>query len=233
MSFLLIKGSFHVRGSQPDGDSIKFKADSPRNWDKLSGPRVDIRSKGQVQLRLEAVDSLETHYEGFHQPMELAMRATERLLELLGIKNVVWDSSGRVKGADDGTRGYILARSADRYGRPVCFVFAGDPPESDGSEVYLDEERLKASANYEMAAEGLVYPTYYNGLFHDLRDVMTGAVARARDDNRGIWERDRTNAGFDLPGLGPLMADLVIMPKLFRRIVEFMADGGSIDGFEP
>lgn len=232
MSFLLIKGTFHVKGSQPDGDSIKFKADNLKNWAKLSGPKVEVKSKDQVQLRFEAIDSLETHYQGFHQPMELAMKATNFVLENLGIKNVVWDKAGRVKSADDGTRGYILTRSTDQFGRPVCFVFGGDPSERDGSEVFLDKDKLKASINYKSAAEGLVYPTYYNGFFSDLRNELTAVVKKARQDEKGIWAKDQTNAGFDVPSFEPLMDHVVIMPKLFRRIAEYMGDGGSIAGFK-
>jgi endonuclease YncB( thermonuclease family) len=231
MSFLLIKGTFYVKGYQPDGDSIKFKADDLRNWAKLSGPKVKMNSKGHAQLRFEAIDALETHYEKFHQPMDLAMKATNFVLDNLGIKNVVWDEDGSVKSADDATRGYILTRSTDQYGRPVCFVFAGDPTDKDGSEVFLDKDKLIVSVNYRSAAEGLVYPTYYNGFFYDLRNELTIVVKKARQDKKGIWDKDLTNKGFDVPNFEPLMDNVVIMPKLFRRIAEYMGDGGSIAGF--
>jgi endonuclease YncB( thermonuclease family) len=232
MSFLLIKGTFHVKGSQPDGDSIKFKADDLRNWDKLSGPKVEIKSNGQVQLRFEAIDALETHYERFHQPMNLAMKATNFVLDCVGIKNVVWNKSGTVQSANDGTRGYIMTRSTDQYGRPVCFVFAGDPAKKDSSEVFLDKDRLKDSVNYKSASEGLVYPTYYNGFFSDLRNELTSVVKKARQDKKGIWDKDLSNNGFDVPNFQPLMDNVVIMPKLFRRIAEYMGDSGSITGFK-
>lgn len=31
MPFFLIKGTFHVVGYQPDGDSIRFQADNPES----------------------------------------------------------------------------------------------------------------------------------------------------------------------------------------------------------
>ena len=37
MSFTLIKGTFHVKGYSPDGDSIKFKASRTSNWLKVDG----------------------------------------------------------------------------------------------------------------------------------------------------------------------------------------------------
>ncbi|MDA0807917.1 MAG: hypothetical protein O2983_02225 [Planctomycetota bacterium] len=57
------------------------------------GPTFGVDSKLRAQLRLEAIDALETHYRAggktWHQPKELANAATDRLLELVGIKNVV------------------------------------------------------------------------------------------------------------------------------------------------
>jgi hypothetical protein len=37
MSFKVIKGTFHVVGYSPDGDSIRFKADDKEKWGALSG----------------------------------------------------------------------------------------------------------------------------------------------------------------------------------------------------
>ena len=67
MSFKVIKGTFHVVGYSPDGDSIRFKADKESNWDLLKGPKVKLNSKKHAQLRIEAIDTLETHYKGEHQ----------------------------------------------------------------------------------------------------------------------------------------------------------------------
>ena len=60
MSFNLIKGTFHVKGYSPDGDSIRFRAKDPTNWKKLSGPAVGLNALGHAQLRIEAMDALET-----------------------------------------------------------------------------------------------------------------------------------------------------------------------------
>jgi hypothetical protein len=37
----------------------------------------------------------------------------------------------------------------------------------------LNVARLKQSVNYTLTAEGLVFPTYYKGLFPDLRHALT------------------------------------------------------------
>lgn len=60
MTFQAIKGTFHVVGYSPDGDSIRFKADNPGRWQDLAG-RVKLNTKGHAQLRIEAIDTLETH----------------------------------------------------------------------------------------------------------------------------------------------------------------------------
>ena len=34
--FQIIKGKFHVKGYQPDGDSIRFEAENPAHWDAFA-----------------------------------------------------------------------------------------------------------------------------------------------------------------------------------------------------
>jgi len=233
MPFTLIKGTYHVVGYQPDGDSIRFKADHPSHWDRLEGPAVERNAKDHVQLRIEAIDTLETHYKGFHQPLDLATQAMDFLLDGLGIKNVQFGPSGiSVVSAQDGTRGYILARHTEANRRPVSFVYAGNSPEADGASVVLRSPRLKSSLNYKSVAAGLAYPTYYEGLFYDLRETLTEAAEAARKNNWGLWPRDRTNKGFKVPNVSAVTDTHVILPKLFRRIVSFIGAGGSIAGFK-
>ena len=232
MAFFLIKGTFHVKGYSPDGDSIRFRARNPDNWKKLSGPAAELNARCHAPLRVEGVDALETHYQGYHQPMKLARAACRYLLSYLGIAEVVWDESqSMVIKAQDETEGYILARSTEANRRPVAFVFAGGIEHRDGSEVILDESILKRSLNYGLIARGLAYPTYYNGLFSDLRLPLTRAMAHARSEELGVWPFDLTTKGFSVPGLEPLTENVVILPKLFRRLVDYMGDGGMMDGF--
>jgi hypothetical protein len=233
MPFTLIKGTFHVVGYSPDGDSIRFQADNPENWDLLDGPPVELNARGHAQLRIEAIDTLETHYKGHHQPLRLANGALDFLLEKLGIKNVAFNESGtRVVSADDGTRGYVLSRKAEINRRPVAFVFAGQAPEADGTSVFLDADRLEASLNFKSAKEGLAYPTYYSGLFHSLRRKITWGVTQAREGEKNIWKEDQTTKGFAVSSLSSVTDEVVILPKLFRRIVSYIGDGGGIDGFK-
>lgn len=233
MPFHLIKGTFHVVGYSPDGDSIRFQADDHNNWNLLNGPPVGLNAREHAQLRIEAIDTLETHYQGHHQPLKLAHKALRFLLDELEIKKVKFDKGGKVVSAQDGTRGYILSRAIERYRRPVSFVFAGDAEEEDGTEVFLRPDRLEESVNYKSALEGLAYPTYYTGLFPDLRKKITSAVAQARKGGgKGIWPKDKTTKGFTVSSLSSVTEKHVILPKLFRRIVSFIGNGGNIDGFK-
>lgn len=233
MPFFVIKGTFHIEGYSPDGDSVRFRADSKKHWAKLSGRPVELNAKDHAQLRFEAIDTLETHYLDMHQPLDLAIGALEHLLEGLGITDVEWDETrSRVTAANDGTEGYILSRAVEENGRPVAFVYAGASREEDGSEIFLNADMMRQSLNHRALEVGVAYPTYYEGLFHDLREALTEAVGRAREAERGVWAEDRTNAGFEVESLGSITDEHVVLPKLFRRLAEYLEAGGSVAGFK-
>ncbi len=222
MSFFLIKGAFYVVGFEPDGDSVRFKADNKDNWKKLEGAPVDLKSQEKVELRLDAIDALETHFSGHHQPMEYAGAAREFLLSELGIKDVQWVGH-KVASAQDGTRGYILTKATDNYldKRPVSFVFTGDITVADGSEIDLDNNKVKESVNYKIVQEGLAFPTYYTGLMPIIRDEFTNAVVNARNDGKKFWPYDKTSIGVGIGDIPGITDKDVILPKLFRRLIKF------------
>lgn len=232
MPFTLIRGRYHVQGYEPDGDSVRFEAEDELQWKKLAG-RVQLNARGHAQLRLEAIDTLETHFKGEHQPMGLAQKALDFLLHELGIGAAVFDPLMlNTVEAEDATPGYILSREAEKFGRPIAFAFAGSAPEADGAQVFFTPDRLRASLNFKSVAEGLAYPTYYSGLFPDLRAEMTTAALAARNAEREIWAEDVSNVGFDVPNLSAVTDEHVILPKLFRRLVEFMRGGGTLNRFK-
>ena len=233
MPFVVIKGTFHVEGYSPDGDSVRFKAENREHWAKLSGRTAELNARDHAQLRFEAIDTLETHYLNMHQPLELATGALEGLLEGLNIIDVEWNETRTtVTSANDGTEGYILSREVEVNGRPVAFVYAGTPPEEDGSETFLDAERMSQSLNQRALEEGFAYPTYYKGLFHDLREALSETVGRAREAQLGVWAEDRTNAAFEVEGLESITEEHVVLPKLFRRLADYLEAGGSVAGFK-
>ena len=238
MPFTVIRGTYHVTGYSPDGDSIRFQADDTALLKDLPG-RVKVNPRNHAQLRIEAIDALETHYMPpsgggvYHQPPRFAEEARAALLDFVGIKNIQWDSAKKaVISADDGTRGYILTRAVEKYGRPISFVYAGDPVEQDGASVNIDSNWLKKSYNYFALREGLAYATYYTGLFPDLRTTLTEAVNEARTANRKIYSNDATNTGIDASSLRVITEQFGIMPKLFRRLLEYMVNFGSAVGFK-
>ncbi|MBW4509532.1 MAG: thermonuclease family protein [Scytonematopsis contorta HA4267-MV1] len=241
MGMTLLQGSFRIIKSAPDGDSIRFYAKNTNIWKKLPTP-VRPNATGGVQLRLDSIDALETHFQARvgslgtqHQPLKFAHAAGDELLKYLGFKNFTRNKNEVITKAEpEEVPGFILTRFADQYGRGVAFVFKGKSEKEDGSDVYLDEALLKKSANYHLLETGLVYPTFYSKLFPDLRKVLTAASQKARKDKKGLWELDKTNEGFNLENVETITDDVVILPKLFRRLISYLAinDGSaSLKGF--
>lgn len=210
---------------------MRFKAANGDNWAGLEGRSVRLNSKGHAQLRIEAIDTLETHYDNQHQPLQFANAAALQLFALLGIRDVVWNASrSRVTSAKDGAPGFIISRATERNGRPVAFVFGPIPGLVDGQEVYLDAKLAKQSVNYLMLKAGLAYPTFYDGLFYDLREAFALQTAKARKKKRGLWAVDVTNNFTEIRGLADVADVHVLLPKLFRRIAAyFETSGGTFD----
>ena len=124
MDYYLIKGHFHVVGYSPDGDSLMFEASNKKNWQKVVSANSELfeqklkDGKGVVQLRLQAIDALETHYSPtpvpppkgmngkksskaiapkkgkFRQPEKYGEMATAKMMEMFGVENMVWGRSG-------------------------------------------------------------------------------------------------------------------------------------------
>jgi endonuclease YncB( thermonuclease family) len=231
MSFKAIKGTFHVVGYSPDGDSVRFKALNDANWELLYG-KVRLNSKNHAQLRIEAIDTLETHYEVKHQPLEFADAATEKLFSYLGISNVVWNAAhSKVLSAEDGTEGFILSRMAEKNGRPVSFIFGPSLGFQDGQDVFLDTKLARKSVNYKMLRQGLAYPTFYDGLFYDLRGLFASQTQKVRKKKKGLWAADRTNKYTQITGLADVVDQHVLLPKLFRRIVAFLKENEVFDAW--
>lgn len=230
MSFKVIKGTFHIVGYSPDGDSIRFKAFDPANWEMLEGRKVALNSKGHAQLRIEAIDTLETHYKNQHQPLQWADAAALRLFSLLGIKNVTWNPShSRVLSADDGVEGFIVSRTTEENGRPVSYVFNASLDMQDGQDVFLEKPLVRKSANFRLLREGLAYPTFYDGLFYDLRELFAAETEKVRAKKIGLWAADSSHKFMQITSLADVTDTLVILPKLFRRMVAFFKDNPIFD----
>jgi len=241
MPLSIVKGEYHIRNSEPDGDSVHFHPTDPDAFRVLRLP-AQLHTDGGVQLRLDAIDALETHYTprvrgSFlqHQPLGPAHAAADRLLTLVGFTEYTRDDRELVTAATPETvPGYILTRFADKYGRPVALAYAGDSPHADLSPVRVDVALLKHSVNYHLISAGMAYPTYYSRLYPDLRRTLTAAVGHARSRRTGIWADDATTTGAKITTLADLTDAIVILPKLFRRLVDYLALGAgsvSLSGF--
>lgn len=239
MPLILIKGTFSIQGTAPDGDSVRFIPNNPPLWQRLEN-RVRPNRSGGVQLRLDAIDALETHFQPRignlstqRQPEQFGSKAADRLLDLLGFDSttVVRGRGEVIQQANPSTvTGYILTRFADTYGRAIAFTFTGEFDEPDGALVFVTSKFLEQSANYQLVAEGLVYPTFYSKLYVDLRRTLTAAAKAARSSQLGLWAEDVTNRGFELESLQTITEEVVILPKLFRRLIGYLAiNDNSVD----
>lgn len=252
MNYSLIKGTFHVVGFSPDGDSIRFKAKNKKLWDKL---KIDAskseknqfdedykseKNKEAVQLRLQGVDSLETHYGGFSQRADLGQDAAEALIKFLGVKNKLeWQNSGgkktvklydpeKMKKKDkkpyvgkfgENIEGYIVSGELEPHGRPLAWVFQGKSNYKDGASLSEDvlSSLVDKSANYHLLKNGFVYPFFFSTLSGKLRKKLSGAAKTARDNKSNIWKYNQTN--LKKPTIKMIQEEITIFPDIFRRII--------------
>ena len=130
--------------------------------------------------------------------------------------------------------GYLLTRGADVYGRCVALVGRGDPPSPSATQAMVRVADLRKTANHRLIATGLAYPTFYLKLYADLRAELVKQSGQARDAKKGVWAGDRTQKGVDIESLATLTDEAVLLPKLFRRLVDYLAINDrdvSLDGF--
>jgi endonuclease YncB( thermonuclease family) len=226
---LLIKGSYHILNGRSDGDTIHFKPDKKEEWDLVPGPhKVEHNTSGKAKLRLDAIDTLETHYTRngnpeVHQPWLHGRAARDALTNWLGFTTVDRAPDETVTAATPTTRpGWILTRGAGRDKRCIALAGKGTPPGTSGTQINVDEALLHTTFNHYILKEGLAYPTYYTSLFPDLRGALTAAVRQAQEENKGLWRDDDTLDGATVTGIDSLQDDVVILPKLFRRLVDYL-----------
>ncbi len=229
--YKVIKGTFHVKGYSPDGDSIRFAADNREHWDFLTWKTSRDKKRIKKQLRIEAIDALETHYEDLRQPNAFAIAALERMLELINITDVNYNLLvTKITGANDGTPGFIATANVDVFGRPISYIFPMDADLEDGAEIPAAILPFKQSINYILVKEGIVYPTFYTTTEPVAVNAFFQRVRYSRRSRRGIWAIDRS-MGFKLWNTRTIQQDVVIFPKLFRRFASFFKHRSDINTF--
>jgi endonuclease YncB( thermonuclease family) len=240
MPMLCLAGTFRILSTEPDGDSIRFYADDVAQWERVPGPNaVRTNAGGGPQLRLDGIDALETHYSPrgggpLHQPVALAHQARDELVRWLGFRGIERSGETVTAATPDELPGYLLTRGADVYGRCVALIGRGDPPAASGTQAMVRVGELRRTANHRLIASGLAYPTFYLKLYPDLRTELVKQSHQARDAKKGVWAGDRTQKGVAVESLATLTDDAVLLPKLFRRLVDYLAINDrdvALDGF--
>jgi endonuclease YncB( thermonuclease family) len=246
VSYTLLRGSFVIRyadlprqGPEPDGDTIKFRPDTPGLVEGLarpSGRPPDLNARG-ISVRLEAIDALETHFSETHQELAGANAARDEVLRRLGFTNVTFfdDLPNKVRSADqDEIRGHVLSNGIDANGRLIGFVYPGEASGPDGSAVFLEDPHLDQSVNAILLEAGMAYPAFYATLPAALRSHLGEISRAARATGKGIWPRSTADPDGAATVVDLAAAEeLVMWPKLFRRLVPFLATGATdLDGFD-
>lgn len=242
MPYTLIKGSFHIHypesplnGPEPDGDTIKFQ---PLNRDLIANlPRPNqaarFTQRGMTSIRFEGIDALETHFdvEGqeFHQKLDLALGARDALLAEAGFGLIRYFALRpfKVESVENHpVEGYILANGLDTYGRTIAFVFSGAHPAVDGSQIFVTAEMLDASLNVFMLREGHAYAAFYLTLPVQLREYLRTIARHARQSGVGLWFQATATVdkAAEITGV-EVLQELVIWPKLFRRLAPYFTQG--------
>ena len=250
MPYTLIKGTFHIHyparplnGPEPDGDTIKFKPDNRNLILNLPKPNqsASFNLDGITSIRFEGIDALETHFdvegEEFHQKLDLALLARDALLAQMGFGTVRYfaRSPFKVESVENHpVAGYILSNGLDTYGRTIAFVFTGEHLSMDGAQVFVTPQMLDDSLNLFMLRRGHAYAAFYLTLPAELREHLRGVVSLARAGNAGLWAQSTatTERAARITGLD-MLQQLVIWPKLFRRLAPYFVQGHTnFDGLD-
>jgi endonuclease YncB( thermonuclease family) len=222
--YRVIFGEFVIIGKQPDGDSVRFKADNSSLLAKLkNASRLKESKDGTVQLRFEGIDAPELHYGGTLQPMGRESR--DKLLEWMGFRNVGYQNLTVNRSSPERVRGAILSTMIERNGRPVAYALgqAEATGLKDGSSIAVDDTRLRLTLNALSLEKGMSYFTVYNSMPEAQIKTFKTLAAKARAAKLGIWARDKTSE-FTLENAGSINeSGQLILPKLFRRATDYLS----------
>ena len=227
MAWTWVRGELVIAGYQPDGDSVRIVPTSQATVRGLeNGGRIEPSARdGSVQLRLDAIDAPESHYQGRAQP--LAEPARDTLLARAGFGEVEVDDDGSVASSTpDRVPAAIAASLVEVYGRPVALLYTGADVEAhdDGDTVEPTAAFVDSSVNAEQVRNGRAYVTLYSSTPEPVR-VRFVELARDADGPGSVWAADRSG-GFPLTRQSDVGPDgALILPKLFRRATNYLAAG--------
>jgi len=237
--YTVIKGKFWIRyddqprqGPEPDGDTVTFQADNlalVRKLPRLSGRGPNISKRGNIPIRYEGIDALETHFQGGHQQLGFANAARDKNLEVLGFKNVKFfaDQPNKVESVDvNPLPGHVIANGIEANGTLLGLVYAGTTNLHDGDKPFVEAALLDKSVNAKLVVAGLVYVEPYDTMPLALVKHLRGVIAHARQTRAGLFAAEdvNTNRAAAIADL-PTLEELVMWPKLFRRLFAFFSEG--------
>lgn len=222
MAFTWIRGRLVVVGYSPDGDSVRFVPDEIATVRGLeNGRRVRPSERdGSIQLRLDAIDAPETHYQDQAQP--LADEARTTLLEAVGFRDVRFDGDTVSAATPDSVPAAICAALVEVNGRPVALLVTGEAAagHEDGDEVD-PATVVDASVNATQTSNGRAYLTLYSSTPEPVRRRFLELAADATGAG-SVWAADRSG-GFTLTKQADVGPDgALILPKLFRRATDYL-----------
>ncbi len=225
-------GRYTLLDSAPDGDSILFIPDDDTLLHNASA--VKRHPDGGITLRLDGMDALETHYLAsgglgvLRQPTPWPDRAAAALLTFLGFTEVQRHNDERIVASRPlATRGAIAVRRIDKYGSAVGLAFGGEFHVARASRFGLTPEVVRSSANWHQLRYGHAYPIFYQDMPPALMAICSDASRAAQAEGLGFWPQDRTHGGFALTSLEALQHEAVLLPKLFRRLVDHVGGNGG------
>ncbi len=239
--YTVIKGKFWIhypdmprQGPEPDGDTVTFQADDlalVRKLPRFSGRGPNINKRGNIPVRYEGTDALETHFQGGHQQLQFADAARDKNLDLLGFRNVKFfaEQPNKVQSVDaNPLPGHVIANGIESNGRLLGLVYAGAGNLPDGDKPFVDAALLDRSINAKLVAAGLAYVEPYDTMPISLVKHLRGVIAHARQARAGMFPEEdvSTNNAAAIADLAAL-ENLIMWPKLFRRLLTFFAEGNA------
>jgi len=237
--YTIIRGEFHIfypdlpkSGPQPDGDTVTFRPLRPGLVEALprfSGRAPKFNARGMIPVRFEGIDALETHFQEMRQNLKYAKAARDRLLSRLGFGDITYwpDHPNTVQTVQHNPiDGFLFANGIESNGRLLGLVCTGSPPATDGKRFHVQPEHLRESANFGQVADGLAYAELYDTMPLVLQNELRHGLETARTARHGFWPHENvsTTHGSRISNLADL-EDLVMWPKLFRRLAAYFAAG--------
>jgi len=237
--YTIIRGEFHIfypdlprSGPQPDGDTVTFrphKHSLVEGLKRFSGRAPKFNARGMIPVRFEGIDALETHFQEMRQNLKWAKAARDKLLSRLGFGAVTFwpDHSNNVQTVEHNpVEGFLFANGIESNGRLLGLVYPGQPPAADGKRFRVESEHLRKSANFGQVADGLAYAELYDTMPLALQNALRHGLDTARTAGHGFWPHESvsTTKSATIETLVQL-EELVMWPKLFRRLAAYFAAG--------